>query len=114
MAPADVTGGLRTPDAAGIKAVGGVSLAAIALQGRADSIATLMVRSADARTRTVRIRRAAVVQPRPGSEAYRLMDGNIGYVDVTRLTVPEVDAIFDALKGTRAIVFDMRRPGLLR
>lgn len=83
-------------------------LAAVALQGPADSIATLTVRSADERARTVRIRRTEAVQRRPGGEAYRILDGNIGYVDLTRLTVPEVDAMFDALKETRGIVFDMR------
>jgi C-terminal processing protease CtpA/Prc len=39
---------------------------------------------------------------------YRMLSGNIGYVDLARLTSDEVDATFDALGKTRAIVFDMR------
>jgi C-terminal processing protease CtpA/Prc len=41
-------------------------------------------------------------------ETWRVFDGNIGYVDLTRLTPDQVDAMFDALMGTKAIVFDMR------
>ena len=39
---------------------------------------------------------------------YRLLPGDIGYADLARLTSDEVDAMFDALSKTRAIVFDMR------
>lgn len=38
----------------------------------------------------------------------RLLAGNIGYVDLDRLTVPEVDDMFIRLKDTRGIIFDMR------
>jgi C-terminal processing protease CtpA/Prc len=41
-------------------------------------------------------------------EPFRVMDGNVGYVDLTRLNVTDVDRMFDALKATTAIVFDMR------
>jgi C-terminal processing protease CtpA/Prc len=41
-------------------------------------------------------------------EVVRILDGNIGYVDLDRLNVPEVDAMFEKLKDTRAIIFDMR------
>jgi C-terminal processing protease CtpA/Prc len=46
--------------------------------------------------------------PAPAGEAVRVLPQNIGYVDLTRLTTTEVDAMFEKLKGTRAIVFDMR------
>ena len=39
---------------------------------------------------------------------YRVLAGNVGYADLTRLTSDEIDAMFDALGKTRAIVFDMR------
>ncbi|MEO8705403.1 MAG: S41 family peptidase [Kofleriaceae bacterium] len=39
---------------------------------------------------------------------WKTLANNIGYVDLTLLTVPEVDAMFAALAKTRAIVFDMR------
>jgi C-terminal processing protease CtpA/Prc len=83
-------------------------LAAAALRGPADSIATLTVRGADERIRSVQIPRVQVSQPREIGEPYRLMDGNIGYVDLTRLAVTQVDAMFNMLMDTRAIIFDMR------
>lgn len=39
---------------------------------------------------------------------HRVLAGNIGYADLTRVTGDELDAMFEALGGTRAIVFDMR------
>lgn len=39
---------------------------------------------------------------------YRTLPGGIGYVDLRRLTSDEIDAMFDALAKTTAIVFDMR------
>jgi C-terminal processing protease CtpA/Prc len=41
-------------------------------------------------------------------EVVRLLAGNIGYVDLDRLAFDEVDAMFESLERTRAIVFDMR------
>jgi C-terminal processing protease CtpA/Prc len=38
----------------------------------------------------------------------RLLPGNVGYADLTRLLPAEVDAMFERLKATRAIVFDLR------
>jgi C-terminal processing protease CtpA/Prc len=37
-----------------------------------------------------------------------ILPANVGYVDFDRLEASEVDAMFDALKNTRAIVFDNR------
>jgi C-terminal processing protease CtpA/Prc len=42
------------------------------------------------------------------SPKYFILPGNVGYVDFDRLEISEVDAMFDALKHTRAIVFDNR------
>lgn len=39
---------------------------------------------------------------------YFILPGNVGYVDFDRLDPSETDAMFEALKGTRAIVFDNR------
>ena len=39
---------------------------------------------------------------------FRKITSEIGYVDLDRLEPSEVSAMFDALEGTRAIVFDMR------
>jgi len=39
---------------------------------------------------------------------FRRLPGNLGYADLTRLVGSEVDAMFDALAGITAIIFDMR------
>ncbi len=41
-------------------------------------------------------------------DVVRILPSNVGYVDLDRLAFDEVDAMFERLKGTRAIVFDMR------
>jgi hypothetical protein len=41
-------------------------------------------------------------------DVFRLLAGNIGYADLTRLTVDQVDTMFERFKDTSAIVFDMR------
>jgi C-terminal processing protease CtpA/Prc len=41
-------------------------------------------------------------------EIIRLLPGNIGYVDLDRLTFPMVDSMFERLRQTKAIIFDMR------
>ena len=46
-------------------------------------------------------------KPRAGPK-YTILPGNVGYVDFDRLKPSEVDSMFDALKNTRAIVFDNR------
>ena len=53
--------------------------------------------------------RDAYPEPKsPLPPKYFILPGNVGYVDFDRLEVSEVDAMFDALKNTRAIVFDNR------
>jgi C-terminal processing protease CtpA/Prc len=77
------------------------------LAGPAGSTATLLVRGRDGQNRKVELRRGAWTWEPPG-EVVRLLPGNLGYVDLTRLTVAEVDAMFERLKETRGIIFDMR------
>jgi hypothetical protein len=43
-----------------------------------------------------------------GRPVLQVLDGNIGYADLTRLNVDRVDGMFDRFKDTRAIIFDMR------
>jgi len=83
-----------------------------ALAGAEDSTLQLTVRGSDGKTRSVSVPRhkklyAAGASWRSG-DVVRILDGNIGYVDLDRLNVPEVDAMFEKLKDTRAIIFDMR------
>jgi C-terminal processing protease CtpA/Prc len=83
-------------------------VAAFALLGPKDSSATFTLRGANQQVQTVRIPRRPMAAPPASGEPYRIVDGNIGYVDLMRLTVPQVDAMFEALKGTTAIIFDIR------
>jgi C-terminal processing protease CtpA/Prc len=39
---------------------------------------------------------------------FRVLPGNIGYADLGRLPASQVDAMFDRLRDTRAIIFDVR------
>jgi C-terminal processing protease CtpA/Prc len=86
-------------------------LAAAALRGPKGSEAVLEVSGADGASRTIRVPRSlSPLAPPPsgGPPPYRVLEGHIGYVDMTRLKLAEVDAMFDALGGTRAIIFDIR------
>jgi len=84
-------------------------LLAKALAGPEGSQATLGVREGGQTTKQVRITRSiqSLQKPKQG-EAYRVLPDNTGYVDLTRLQASEVAAMFEKLKGTKAIVFDMR------
>ena len=78
--------------------------------GPPGSTATLGLRGADGRTRDVRTVRvgyqaALHARTRPVVE---VLPGNVGYVDLQRLEIAGVDAVFKQLASTRAIVFDLR------
>jgi C-terminal processing protease CtpA/Prc len=84
-------------------------LLAKALAGPEGSQATLGVHDAGGQTKQVRFTRSiqSLQKPKQG-EPYRMLADNTGYVDLTRLQTSEVAAMFEKLKGTRAIIFDMR------
>jgi C-terminal processing protease CtpA/Prc len=84
------------------------SVLAYAGRGPRDSIAELVVRGADGAARTVKVARTRNPEIVREGEIWRVLDGNIGYVDLTRLTVEQVEAMLTAMDGTRGIVFDMR------
>ncbi len=39
---------------------------------------------------------------------YRVLEGNLGYIDLSELELTEVDAAMQAVQGTRALIFDDR------
>lgn len=86
------------------------SVTAMAARGPKESIAKLGIRNDDGTTRIVEVPRVATFVPpaEPKELPYKVLDGNIGYVDLMRLTIGQVDAMFDALMQTKAIVFDLR------
>jgi C-terminal processing protease CtpA/Prc len=89
------------------------------LRGREGSLAELTVRASGG-VRHVKLQRhkatfALASRQRVNApfwatrgDTVRLLPGNLGYVDLTRLTVAEVSGMFERLAGTRGIVFDLR------
>jgi C-terminal processing protease CtpA/Prc len=73
--------------------------------------AVLSIQGADGATREVRLTRdpkTRFFQPTPAGDTVRILPGNLGYVDLPRLARTEVDAMFERVKGTRALILDMR------
>jgi len=85
------------------------------LRGEKDSPAKLTVRGADGKTREVEIVRTLSRQdPKIFDSLVRtapvvsILPGGFGYVDLDRLKVAEVDKMFETIKNTPAVIFDMR------
>lgn len=79
-----------------------------ALRGPAGSTVELGLRGPDG-ARKVTLSRPEPKRPEPsGKVPYRVLESGIGYADLRELTVEQVPAMFDALGGTEAIIFDMR------
>ena len=92
-------------------------VAAGLLGGQAGTSAEVVVRAEDGRERRLllspRVRRsatsyAAQIQLGRSANVVQILPGNVGYVDLTRLTVPMVQEMFETLRETEAIVFDGR------
>jgi C-terminal processing protease CtpA/Prc len=77
----------------------------LAMAGADGSAVTLKL-AGEGGSRTVTLKRG--FYPRPAKTAFRLLEGNLGYVDLTRLTRDEVGKMFDELGSTKALVLDMR------
>jgi C-terminal processing protease CtpA/Prc len=80
----------------------------MALMGPKDSIAALTVRDAKG-VREVKVKRTleAFQKERP-REPYKLLEGNIGYVNLEQIEPGEVAEMFQKFQGTKALVFDLR------
>ncbi len=92
------------------------TLASRLLRGPQDSTAKLQLEGAHGKLRIVEVRRDTMWYRanRPPSNTgppVRVLDGNIGYVDLSILPIGKVDAMFDGLLETSAIIFDARRGG---
>ncbi len=83
-------------------------VAAVALSSPRDAIADLGVRGANGKQRSVKIARVRFPQMTYARPAWQVLDHNIGYIDLRRVAPGEGDAALDALKNTKAIIFDMR------
>ncbi len=85
------------------------SLIARALLGADTSSVRLSLRG-PAGVKEVKLPRTqrGVMEMRETGEHYKILPGNIGYVVMERLQVPEVEEMFLKFKDTRAIIFDIR------
>lgn len=79
------------------------------LRGPDGSKATLTVQKGSGVVRDVSaLRRKDLRPPEKTSPAFKTLPGNLGYVDLRRLTVEQVDPMFEELRLTRGIIFDLR------
>lgn len=85
------------------------------LRGQQDSVAKLGVRGMDGEVREVEISRSVPIYApelfaaeKRSLPVVQVLPSGYGYVDLARLQVGEVDPMFETLKTTPAIIFDMR------
>jgi C-terminal processing protease CtpA/Prc len=80
------------------------------LTGAEGSDVLLTVRDADGTVRDVTLRRTRMPDPDPPRTlpVFGVLPEGFGYVDLARLTVPQVDEAFEAVGETPALIFDMR------
>lgn len=79
-----------------------------AVRGPRDSVADLGVRDAGGNVRDVKIARVRLLHLANDRPVWRVLDHKIGYIDLTRLLPRQVDEALDAVKNSRALIFDMR------
>jgi C-terminal processing protease CtpA/Prc len=85
------------------------------LFGAKDSVVKLRVRGSDNQVREVSLTRSAsLMEPRFATSFQRstpvmqVLPSGFGYVDLARLQAGEVDKMFETIKNTPAVIFDMR------
>jgi C-terminal processing protease CtpA/Prc len=85
------------------------SLIARALLG-ADTLSVRLSLRGASGVKEVKVPRTqkGVMEMRETGDHYKVLPGNVGYVVMERLQVPEVEEMFLKFKDTRAIIFDMR------
>ena len=82
------------------------------LNGPESSTAVLTIASAGGQTKEIKLVRSqrylsALTTQRTG-DAVKILPGNIGYADLDRLQAAAVDGMFDKLRDTQTIIFDLR------
>ena len=85
------------------------------LLGPKDSVMKLKVQGAGGEVRDVElVRSSSVMDPKwrsvmqRSSPVMQVLPSGYGYADLARLQVGEVDKMFETIKGTPAVIFDMR------
>ena len=87
--------------------------ATVFMNGPIGSAVKLRIRGRDGRDKDVSLPRqyedyVSLYHRERDTDAVRVLPGNIGYVDLDRLALDRVDAMFTRLHGSKAIIFDMR------
>ncbi|MGD9968741.1 MAG: S41 family peptidase [Hyphomonadaceae bacterium] len=83
-------------------------LAWFALAGPPGAEAELRLRGQDGSTRTVRVPRQEWRRPTSDGPVWRMLEGDIGYVDLERLTSGEANRALDELVDAHALILDLR------
>lgn len=85
------------------------------LRGQKDSVARLHVRSADGSLREVALTRSVRTDDpklfgarQRSTPIIQVLPSGYGYVDLARLQIGEVEDMFETIKTTPAVIFDMR------
>lgn len=85
------------------------------LLGQKDTVVNLRVQGADNQIREVALPRSqSIMDPKLAAVLQRttpiiqVLPSGFGYVDLARLPAGDVDKMFDAIKNTPAVIFDMR------
>ena len=80
------------------------------LKGSTDAVTIEYIR--DNQTKTKKVSRYLYgdfnYKPKVSTESFKMLEGNIGYVNMGVLTIKEVPAVMEALKDTKSIIFDIR------
>ncbi len=84
------------------------TLARRLLSGARDSVAELQVRGASGGVRTVRVPRTMEQPPAPPGPAWRLLDDDIGYINLEQLRYADADRALDELIKTKSLILDLR------
>lgn len=79
------------------------------LNGPDDSAAIVFSRNGQSAEKTVkRYLSNELKDPVKNDPKWKILDGNIGFVDMGTIEIKEVNAMWNALKSTKAIIFDVR------
>jgi C-terminal processing protease CtpA/Prc len=83
------------------------------MNGPVGSSVSLSLRGPDGRARSVTLPRRredfnSLYHRERSSPTVQVLPGNVGYIDLDRLTFDMIDSAFSRLKDTRGIIFDMR------
>ena len=90
----------------------GYSVMESILNGPESSTAVLTIASADGQTKDVKLVRSkqylSALRAQRTGDVVKILPNGVGYADLDRLQPSEVDAMFEKLHDTQAIIFDMR------